>query len=143
LTSAIRFFICGSALRGQPDHGVLEGAVFLGEARTAPRYRMHSVDDVHPAVYAAKRGGASIAGELYELSPAQHAALLAQEPPRLYEGDVILADRSHARAMLFPRTLVEERGYPDISAHGGWATYKRALGKSVDKPAGKSRASRE
>jgi gamma-glutamylaminecyclotransferase len=121
-----RFFICGSALRGQPDHGVLKGAALVGEVLTEPRYRMHSVDDVHPAVYAVRRGGVSIAGELYELSGKQHAELLAQEPPTLYEDDVDLADGTRARAMLYPRAVVEERRYPDISAYGGWAAYKRA-----------------
>ncbi|HEY1656245.1 MAG TPA: gamma-glutamylcyclotransferase [Candidatus Tumulicola sp.] len=124
----IRFFICGSALRGQPDHAVLEEARFLGEARTESRYRIHSVDDVHPAVYAVERDGVAIAGELYELTHAQYLALLAREPPNLYEDDVALEDGSHARAMLFPRGLVEERGCADISSYGGWAAYKRALG---------------
>ena len=120
----MRFFICGSALRGQPDHGVLDGVKFLGEARTEPRYRMHSVNDKHPAVYQVDDGGVSLAGELYDFTPEQHAALLAQEPPGLYEDDVMLADGSVARAMLFPRALVEQHGYPDISRHGGWALFK-------------------
>ena len=120
----MRFFICGSALREQPDHGVLDGVAFLGEARTAPHYRMHSVNGKHPGVYRVDDGGVSLAGELYDFTPAQHAALLAQEPPGLYEDDVILEDGSSARAMLFSRALIEERGYPDISHHGGWAAFK-------------------
>lgn len=123
MSSTIRFFICGSALRGQPDHGVLEGATFLREVRTALRYRIHSLNDAHPAVYLVERDGESVAGELYELTAARHERLLAQEPPGLYEDDVILEDGSTARAMLFPRTLVEERGYVDISSYGGWAAY--------------------
>jgi gamma-glutamylaminecyclotransferase len=126
VTDTIRFFICGSALRGQPDHHVLTGARFIGEARTAARYRMHSVDGWHPAVYRVSTGGVSLGGELYELSPALHDALLAQEPPGLYEDDVILEDGSIARAMCFPRDVVEERGYPDISTYGSWTAYKRA-----------------
>jgi gamma-glutamylaminecyclotransferase len=127
VSSTIRFFICGSALRGQPDHGVLEEARFLREVRTAPRYRIHSVKDAHPGVYLVKRDGVSVAGELYELTAAQHERLLAQEPPGLYEDDVILEDGSTARAMLFPRALVEERRYVDISSYGGWAAYRAQL----------------
>lgn len=123
MSPTIRFFICGSALRGQPDHGVLQGAKFLGEIRTAPRYRMLSVNNAHPGVSMVKRDGVPLAGELYELTPAQHERLLAQEPPDLYEDDVILEDGSTARAMLFPRSLVEECGYSDISSYGGWAAY--------------------
>ena len=124
MNDTIRFFICGSVLRGQPDHHAVDGARFLGEMRTAPRYRMHSAEDRHPAVYEAAEG-VELLGELYELTPKQYHALLAQEPPDLYEDDVALADGSHARAMLFPRRLVEERGYPDISSFRGWAAYKR------------------
>jgi gamma-glutamylaminecyclotransferase len=123
VSAKIRFFICGSAFRGQPDHAVLEGARFLGEVRTAPRYRIHSVKDAHPAVYLVTRDGVRAAGEFY-VTAAQHENLLAQEPPDLYEEDVILEDGSMAHAMLFPRALVEEHGYPDISAYGGWAAYR-------------------
>lgn len=108
MSSTIRFFICGSALRGQPDHGVLGGVRFLEEVRTAPRYRMHSVNDAHPAVYpGGTRRRVSLRGELYELTAAQHEALLSQEPPGLYEGDIILQDGSKARAMLFPGPLLK------------------------------------
>jgi len=120
----MRFFICGSALRGQPDHKNLGDATFLGEARSAPRYRLHSVDDRHPGIYEVPSGGISIPGELYEFTERQHAHLLAGEPPDLYEGPIVLDDGSTASAMLYPRRLIEERGYPDISAHGGWAAYK-------------------
>ena len=122
----MRFFICGSALRGQPDHGNLGGAPFVGEVRTAARYRLHSVGDRHPGIYEVPSGGISIAGELYEFTDEQHAALLASEPPDLYEAPVLLEDGSSVPAMIYPRELIEERGYRDISEYGGWAAYKAA-----------------
>ena len=122
----MQFFICGSALRGQPDHGNLSGARFVREARTKPIYRLHSVDDQHPGIYAVGEGGVSIAGEIYEMSDEQHAHLLATEPPNLYEAPVELEDGSTANAMIYPRDLIEQRGHPDISEHGGWAAYKAA-----------------
>ncbi|MGD0052484.1 MAG: gamma-glutamylcyclotransferase, partial [Vulcanimicrobiaceae bacterium] len=36
----MQFFICGSALRGQPDHGNLGSARFVREAKTKPIYRL-------------------------------------------------------------------------------------------------------
>jgi gamma-glutamylaminecyclotransferase len=122
----MRFFICGSALRGQPDHGNLGEARFIREALTAPRYRLHSVRDQHPGIYEVGIGGVAIAGELYEFTPEQHEHLLANEPPDLYEGTIVLDDGSTASAMVYPRKLIEERGYPDISTYGGWAAYKSA-----------------
>lgn len=118
------FFICGSALRGQPDHGNLSGARFVREARTKPKYRLHSVEDRHPGIYEVGEGGVSIAGEVYELTDDQHAHLLATEPPDLYEAPVELDDGKAVNAMIYPRTLIEKRGYKDISEHGGWAAYK-------------------
>ncbi|HEV2262382.1 MAG TPA: gamma-glutamylcyclotransferase, partial [Candidatus Rubrimentiphilum sp.] len=120
-------FICGSALRGQPDHANLGSAKFLGEVRTAPRYRLHSVRDQHPGIYEVDSGGISIAGELYEFTPEQHKHLMENEPPDLYEAPIELDDGSSANAMIYPRTLIEERGYQDISSFGGWAAYKASL----------------
>jgi gamma-glutamylaminecyclotransferase len=118
------FFICGSALRGQPDHGNLSGARFVRDARTKPIYRLHSVEDQHPGIYEVGEGGVSIAGEVYEMSDEQHAHLLATEPPNLYESPVQLDDGSSVNAMIYPREMIEQRGYPDISEHGGWAAFK-------------------
>jgi gamma-glutamylcyclotransferase (GGCT)/AIG2-like uncharacterized protein YtfP len=120
----MRFFICGSALRGQPDHGNLQGATFLGEARTAPRYRLHSVNDQHPGIYEVAEGGIAIAGELYELSDEQHAHLISTEPPNLYEAPIELGDGSCVNAMIYPHELIERLGWPDISHFGGWARFK-------------------
>ena len=120
------FFICGSALRGQPDHGNLTGARFVREAKTKPKYRLHSVRDQHPGIYEVAEGGIAIAGEVYEMTDAEHAHLIATEPPDLYEAPIQLDDGTHVSAMIYPRALIEERGFADISHHGGWAAYKAA-----------------
>ncbi len=122
----MRFFICGSALRGQPDHHNLAGAEFLGEAQTAPRYRLHSVNDQHPGIYEVAEGGIAIAGEIYEMSEEQHAHLISTEPPNLYEAPIVLADGSSVSAMIYPRELIEKHGFRDISEYGGWAAFKAA-----------------
>jgi gamma-glutamylaminecyclotransferase len=121
------FFICGSALTGQPDHGNLGGARLVREAKTAPKYRLHSVADKHPGIYEVEEGGVAIAGEVYEFSDEQYTALLASEPPDLYEAPVTLDDGSRVSAMVYPRELIEQRGYQDVSEHGGWAAYKASL----------------
>jgi gamma-glutamylaminecyclotransferase len=122
----VLFFICGSALRGQPDHGNLSGAAFVGEAQTKPIYRLHSVEDQHPGIYEVPSGGVAIKGELYEMSAEQHAHLIATEPPNLYEAPIALDDGTQVSAMIYPRDLIEARGYPDISHFGGWAAFKAA-----------------
>lgn len=126
-TSPKWVFICGSALRGQPDHGNLQSATFIRTAQTQPLYRLHAAaDGWHPAIYQVETGGISIPGELYELTPEQYGHLVSTEPPHMYPADVLLESGEVATAMLYPRDLVEQYNWPDISHHGGWAAYKQA-----------------
>jgi gamma-glutamylaminecyclotransferase len=120
-------FICGSALRGQPDHQNLQSAVFIRETKTQPLYRLHAAENGwHPAIYQVETGGISIPGELYELSQEQYDYLVSTEPPHMYPADVVLENGEIATAMLYPRELVEQYNWEDISPYGGWAAYKRA-----------------
>lgn len=122
-----RVFICGSALSGQPDHGNLCGATLCGPAKTAARYRMHAVaNDWHPGIYETGTGGVALVGELYALTGEQYAQLEATEPPHMYAADITLDDGQVVTAFLYPKTLIDENEWPDISAYGGWAAYKAA-----------------
>ncbi|KAM3098652.1 gamma-glutamylcyclotransferase [Phormidesmis sp. 146-35] len=121
-----RVFICGSALKGQPDHGNLQSATFLRSANTQPLYRLHAAQKGwHPAIYQVEENGISIPGEVYELTIAQYDYLVSTEPPNMYPGDVILEDGEVLTAMLYPRDLVEKYQWVDISDLGGWAAYKK------------------
>jgi len=120
-----RFFICGSALRGQPDHGNLQDARFIREISTLPLYRLHSVEQGwHPGIYPVSEGGVSIRGELYELTQEQYDHLLATEPPHMYPTQVELEGGETATAMLYPKELIDQYQWPDISHYGGWTAYK-------------------
>ena len=126
-----KVFICGSALRGQPDHGNLQSATFLGATRTQPRYRLHAAENGwHPAIYEVTEGGISIPGEIYELTAEQFNYLLANEPPHMYPADIVTETGDVLTAMLYPQALVERHQWEDISHHGGWAAYKAATAVS-------------
>jgi gamma-glutamylaminecyclotransferase len=121
-------FICGSALRGQPDHQNLQAAKFIREAATQPRYRLHAAGDGwHPAIYEVETGGISIPGELYELTQAQFDYLNTNEPPHMYAATIALEDGSTAIAFFYPQELVEQYNWLDISDLGGWAAYKARM----------------
>jgi gamma-glutamylcyclotransferase (GGCT)/AIG2-like uncharacterized protein YtfP len=115
-------FVNGTLMRGLALHGNLAGAEFLGEARTAPRYRLHSIGDRHPGMYELDEGGVAVEGELYEMSDEIWRRVEAGEPPGLYRGPVRLSDGRVVDGILFPRALAEGK-HPDISAHGGWRAY--------------------
>lgn len=126
-----RVFICGSALRGQPNHDNLQAATFLHEAKTQPLYRIHSVENGwHPGIYQVETGGVSIPGEVYELTPEQYDHLEATEPPHMYAADVVLENGDIVTAFLYPQALVEQYNWLDISDYGGWAAYKKATAAS-------------
>jgi len=123
-----RIFICGSALRGQPDHGNLGDAQFIRAAKTIPLYRLHAAHDGwHPAIYEVAEGGISIPGEVYELTMKDFDALASSEPPDMYPSDIALEDGEVLTAFLYPRELIEKYSWPDISDLGSWATYKASL----------------
>lgn len=118
-------FICGSALRGQPDHKNLQSATFVQETKTQPRYRLHAAENGwHPAIYEVETGGISIPGEIYEMTLEQFDHLVSTEPPHMYPCEVALIDGGVATAFLYPKELIEQYNWPDISHLGGWAAYK-------------------
>lgn len=126
-----KVFICGSALRGQPDHQNLQSAKFIQETKTSPLYRLHAAENGwHPAIYPVTTNGISIPGEIYEMTAEQFDYLVSNEPPHMYPAEVQLEDGGTATAFFYPQELVEKYRWPDISALGGWAAYKQSIAVS-------------
>ncbi len=120
--SAFELFVNGTLMRGLALHGNLDGAEFVGEARTAPRYRLYSIGDAHPGMFEVESGGVSVAGEIYRLPDAVWRDVEAGEPPGLYRGPVRLDDGREVLGILYPRELAEGK-HRDISHHGDWRRY--------------------
>jgi gamma-glutamylcyclotransferase (GGCT)/AIG2-like uncharacterized protein YtfP len=123
---AVELFVNGTLMRGLALHHNLEGATFLGALRTAPRYRLYSIRDVHPGMFEVEIGGVSIAGEMYRMSDEIWRRVEAGEPPHLYRGPVRLSDDRIVDGILFPRSQAEGR-HKDISEFGDWRTYIASL----------------
>jgi len=121
----VDLFVNGTLMRGLALNRNLDGAEFLGEARTAPRYRIYSIGDAHPGMFEVAEGGISVPGEMYRLPDDVWARVEAGEPPGLYKGPVMLDDGRVMDGILFPRELAEgiQR---DISEYGGWRAYVTA-----------------
>lgn len=117
-------FCNGEGMRGGAVHGNLAGETFLGEARTAPRYRFFSIRDEFPGVVDVGEGsGASVPGELYDVELRTLLdRFLPGEPPELELGVVELDD---GRAVLGMVLRPEERDrHRDITDLGGWRAYR-------------------
>jgi len=132
-------FVNGTLMRGLALHENLSGAEFLGEARTAPRYRLFSIDDRHPGMFEGAEGGVSVAGELYRVTEEIWRRVEAGEPPGLYRGEVLLEDGRRVAGILCPRELAEGR-HRDISAYGGWRAYMASRGPASPKTQHRERA---
>ena len=116
----------GTLMRGLELNGnlVAAGARFVREARTAPVYRLWSIDDRHPAMLRVATGGAAIAVEVWDVPPAGIADILVREPAGLCIGKVALDDGSEVLGVLGEPALVE--GKREITAYGGWRAYTGA-----------------
>jgi gamma-glutamylcyclotransferase (GGCT)/AIG2-like uncharacterized protein YtfP len=119
---AFELFVNGTLMRGLALHANLHGAEFLGEARTAPTYRLFSIGDRHPGMFEVTDGGVAVAGELYLVPDEVWARVEAGEPPGLYCGPVRLEDGRTVQGILYPRALAEGR-HRDISEFGDWRAY--------------------
>ncbi|MDQ3811324.1 MAG: gamma-glutamylcyclotransferase, partial [Chloroflexota bacterium] len=107
----------------------LAGAEFVGVCRTAPRYRLYSIGDVHPGMFEVDEGGVSVEGELYRVPSDVLERVEAGEPPDLFRGQVTLADGRLVQGILYPRALAEGE-HRDISRYGGWRAYIGARASS-------------
>jgi hypothetical protein len=132
-------FLNGGGMRGGPVHHHVATARFVGETWTAPRYRFYAIrgaefrelasetSRLFPGLVPVVSGGVSIAGELYDATMEQLAALMPAEPPELELGIIELADGSHSLAMLLRSHEVAGGRHTDISEHGGWRAYLATL----------------
>ncbi|MEV8095370.1 allophanate hydrolase [Kitasatospora sp. NPDC085879] len=117
-----RLAVFGAHLTGQPLNGQLTslGGRFCGEVRTAPAYRLYALETVppKPGLVRVDEGGATVAGELWELPAAGLGTLLAALPHPMALGPVDLADGTRVPGFLCePAALT---GAEDITATGGW-----------------------
>jgi gamma-glutamylcyclotransferase (GGCT)/AIG2-like uncharacterized protein YtfP len=120
-------FFYGTFMRGQPGEANLAEAEFVGEAHTAPRYRLYSIRDEHPLLVEVEEGGASIAGQLLDVPEELWERIFAAEPPGLHFGTIELADGRTVQGMFGDQDYADREG-TDITSHGGWAAYVAAGG---------------
>lgn len=120
----VSLFVNGTLMRGLRLHKNLAGALFIGVARTAPRYRLFSVRDIHPAMIpAVARDGVAVTGEVYDIALDHLRRVLDGEPPGLGLGVVDLEGGAQCLGILWVSARPPVRAV-DISAFGGWREYR-------------------
>ncbi|WP_298690340.1 allophanate hydrolase [uncultured Sphingomonas sp.] len=121
----VKLAVVGAHLKDMPLHWQLTSrdARFVGEAKTAPSYRLYAIADSVPPKPALVHSddGAAIAIEVYELDMAAFGSFVAEVPPPLAIGTVTLEDGSLVKGFVAePRATI---GAEDITALGGWRRY--------------------
>ncbi len=100
------------------------GASFVREDKTAPCYRIWSINDRHPAMMRFREGGVEVALELWSVPAAGIASVLSREPAGLCIGKVKLSSGEEVLGVLGEAFLCE--GQREITSHGGWRAYTAA-----------------
>jgi allophanate hydrolase len=118
----LELFAIGAHMSGLPLNPQLRGhgGRFCRAARTAPQYRLFDLGN-RPGMLRAAGGGAAVAGEVWALPAASIGPFLAEIPPPLGFGKVVLED---GRMIL--GFLAEPEGVataPEITARGGWRAH--------------------
>jgi hypothetical protein len=124
--TSVPLFVNGGGMRGGDVHHSIEGLPFLGEARTAPRYRFFSVRDEFPGLWPVADGGVSVPGELYDVPlDVIRDRFIPAEPPELELSVVELDDGSSALVVMLREGVhAAGVGLKDVSEHGSWRAYK-------------------
>ena len=133
MTVSVPLFVNGGGMRGGEVHHSIEGLPFLGEARTAPRYRFFSVRDEFPGLWPVAEGGVSVPGELYDVPlDVVRDRFVPAEPPELELSVIELDDGASAVAVVLREVAYRAgAGLTDISDAGGWRAYRAARERSA------------
>jgi gamma-glutamylcyclotransferase (GGCT)/AIG2-like uncharacterized protein YtfP len=117
------FAVNGTLMRGlELNQNMLNaGATFVREAKTAPVYRLWSIDDRYPGMVRVNDGGAAIGLEVWEVDGAGLVQILEREPPGLTIGRVLLDDNSEILGVLAEPYCIQ--GKSEITSLGGWRAY--------------------
>jgi allophanate hydrolase len=128
----VQVAVVGAHLAGMPLHWQLSSrdARLVAATQTAPAYRLYAMANTTPPKPAlvhcgSSGGGSAIRVEVYELELAAFGSFVAEIPPPLAIGSVVLADGSLVKGFIAEPRATE--GARDITSLGGWRAYIASL----------------
>lgn len=130
MPTPLRFFVYGSHLSGEPDHGKLAGAELVGPARTEPGYTLVELGALAGLV---AEGSGAVVGEVYA-APHEVLSRLAAEHPGLFRLEAVRLEGG-ASAHAFVLGADQVRGKRRV-AGGDWRGRFGARPSGVERPGG-------
>ena len=123
-----RVFVYGTLLRGQSNHRVLRGGLFVREARTRAEHTMFDLG-AFPGV--ARGGATAIVGEIFDVDAGVLERLdMLEGHPRFYERQAIeLEDGERVSAYLLP---LERYAEAPLIVSGSWRAYQAGSDEERD-----------
>ena len=130
-----RLAVVGAHLSGMAlNHQLIDcGARFIRATKTAPGYRLYALETTPPKPGLVKEIGtnpspqtASIALEIWSLTPTAFAAFVAQIPALLGIGTIELIDGQSVQGFLCESHAVVHA--KEITSFGGWRAYIQSTG---------------
>ncbi|MBS0353144.1 MAG: allophanate hydrolase [Proteobacteria bacterium] len=133
--ATVQVAVVGAHLSGLPlNWQLLERAARLVETtRTAPLYRLHALPGTVPPKPGLERvsgEGYAIEVEVWEMPLRLFGSFVAEIPPPLGIGTLILADGRQVKGFICEGAALA--GAQDISASGGWRAHQRAAAPLSD-----------
>jgi allophanate hydrolase len=128
--ATVRVAVVGAHLSGMPLNGQLtdRGAVLVGQAMTAPTYRLYALAGTvppKPGMVRVAGEGCSLQLEIWEMPVEQYGSFVAMIPWPLGIGTIELADGTRVQSFVCEPLALE--GAEDISRFGGWRAYIASL----------------
>ncbi len=130
-SKGIGIAVLGAHLSGEPlNHQLIAlGATFARRTRTAPHYRLFELPNMTPSkpglVRCATNEGAAVELEIWHLSPQAFGTFVSQIRAPLCIGSIELQEGDWVHGFLCEHHAVARAR--DISAFGGWRSYRRSL----------------
>jgi allophanate hydrolase len=128
----VRIAVCGAHMSGLPLNWQLtgRGARLIGEAESAPDYKLYALPGGPPLRPGMVRvgmdaGGAAIALEIWEMPAANFGSFVAAIPAPLGIGTVTLADGGTVQGFVCEAHAASKAR--DITGFGGWRGYLASL----------------
>jgi hypothetical protein len=122
---SVRVLVIGSGLRTVGGEQAQLGLRYIEDARTAPVYRLFSLEDRWAALVQDADRGTAVAGELVEVPEERLAEIAAGEPDGIALGPIELEDGRTVLAAQGAAAFLDQHA-KDITVHGGFAAYLAA-----------------